>query len=339
MPNAYTRVFVPDTIGSALPDSSYLRLGAYSSDESPLVTGLETNTSPGSATSVAVLSDALSGPGVSSTFGKKLKEAMSKQTGTHKTDNAGILFHTNKDYQANIKGAALEKIGLGHTTEVSNGDARYTVSAGAYEVLAEHGVSINAGANGTRANIDLTASGYINQTAHGAVSQVTRGDWRTHRAGDTMEFFAGAKLSCMIGGDVSLFIGAAFCAKLGYDLSINLGGNCAISFRVANTLTVGNELRMVTGTLTRNVQGSNVMMVGGTNATYAKNNFKKIDEDDVKWVGLDGTRCAKRVMVTDLEVKHCQMSEEQHELVHRNYANLIETGDCATKTWNSVLFI
>lgn len=339
MPNAYTRVFVPDTIGSGLPDSSYLRLGAYSSDESPLVTGLETNTSPSSATSVAVLSDAVSGPGVSSTFGQKLKEAMTRQTGTHKTNNAGILFHTNKDYQANIKGTALEKIGFGHTTEVSDGDARYNVSKGAYQLSAENGLSISAGANGTPANIDLTASGSINQTAHGPVSQVTHGDWRTQRAGDTMEFFAGAKFSCMIGGTASLFIGGAFCSKLGYDFSINAGGSCTISFGVANSLTVGHEFRMVTCNLTRNIGGANTQIVKETDARYAKNYFKKIDESDVKEVGLDGTICQNRVVRAGTEITTTGLSSNESDVASIVANFKTETGKHAAKTWTSVLFL
>ncbi|MCA6107964.1 hypothetical protein [Bradyrhizobium cenepequi] len=338
MPNAYTRFSVPDTTGSALPDSSYLRLGAYSSDESTLVTGLETSSSQSSVKSIKAESDAHKA-GVFSTLGQKMEEVTTTQTSMRKTDNAGVLVYTNKDFQTNVKGAALTKIGLGDTTEVNSGDAKYTVSKGTYEISAENGVSIRAGANGTPANISLTASGYINQTAYGPLSEVTHGRSEKRTVGEAMEFFCGAKLSCMIGATVSLFVSGAVCAKLGYDLSISLGGNCAISFGSANTLTVGNEFRMVKGNLTRNVQGSNVQIVSGTDAKYAKNYFKKISGDDVKWVGLDGTRCKKKVMVAESETTNVELSTEKRNIVDRTCELFTETGNRTTKTWDQVLYM
>ncbi|MGY3622047.1 hypothetical protein [Bradyrhizobium sp. USDA 10063] len=339
MPNAYTRVSVPDTMGSALSDSSYLRLGAYSSDESTLVTGLETSSSQSSAKSITGISDAHSTAGVFSTPGQKLEEVTTSQTRTRKTDSAGVLVYTNKDFQANIKGAALTKIGLGHTTEVNNGDAKYTVSKGTHEVSAENGVSVNAGANGTLANISLTASGSINQTAHGSLSEVTHGHSEKRTAGDAMEFFCGAKLSCMVGATVSLFIGGAVCAKLSRDFSISVGGRSVISFGFANCLTVGNEFRMVTRNLISKIQGSNTLVVNGTDAKYARNYFKRIYGDDVKWVDLDGTRCRKKVVVTDSEVTSGRTSSDQREVVDRNYELLTEVGERAVKTWTQVMYM
>ena len=42
MPNAFTRLVVPDTPVSPLTKSTYLRLGSYSSEEDNIVTGLTT---------------------------------------------------------------------------------------------------------------------------------------------------------------------------------------------------------------------------------------------------------------------------------------------------------
>ncbi|MGY4412100.1 hypothetical protein ACVWW4_003836 [Bradyrhizobium sp. LB7.1] len=124
MPNAFTRLVVPDTPVSPLTKSTYLRLGSYSSEEENIVTGLTTT----------------------------VTECLT-ETSEHKSNNGGILAFTNQDLQANVEGAALMKIGRGQTTEVTSGNSQHMVSNGTYNISAENGVSITAGANGTSADI------------------------------------------------------------------------------------------------------------------------------------------------------------------------------------------
>ncbi|WP_027584421.1 hypothetical protein [Bradyrhizobium sp. Ai1a-2] len=313
MPTAYTRLFVPEKPDAPVTSSSYLRLGSYSVGEKDIVTGLT---------------------------------ASSENSVRHESDHAGILVFTNKDYHATVEGATLMKIGGGHTTEIGNGDAKYTVSKGSYELSAKNGVSISAGISGTPGNINITGSDY-KQTATGNLSEITLGNSKRATHGTTMEFYMGAKVTCLMGAsvtaalglNVAAFLGVALSVKLDYDLSISSCGSSMIRFLFANTLTVGNEFNNVTGNLTRTIGGYNVQ-VADSDVRYVKKIYLKVvDDADVKRVRLDGTWCETSVQVADAQVESGELSTDQRRVVSKVRDLETETGKFKAKTWSSVLFL
>ncbi|MGV7219538.1 hypothetical protein [Bradyrhizobium sp. UFLA05-112] len=314
MPDAYARFFVPETPNSPLTSSSYLRLGAYSVGEEEIVTDLAT-TSDRSST-------------------------------THETDHAGILAFTKKDFQVTADGAALMKIGRGHTTEVRNGDAKYTVSNGNYDISAQNDVSISAGGDGSTGDISTTALNY-KQTAKGDSSEITHGNSKRITRGSAMEIYEGAKVTCVagacttaaIGLSVAAFLGAAISIRHGYNLSISRGGNCSIRFRFANTLTVGNEFNKVTGNVTRIIGGYNVQ-VTNSDIRYVKETYLKVvDDADVKKVKLDGSWCETRVQVADEQVQRSELSSDEHQVVNRVCDVESATGRYKTQNWRTMLYL
>ena len=340
MPHAYTRLVVPDAHGSALTSSSYLRLGAYTGDESGIVTGLTTTTSENSSKSVDAI-DGAKYDGVFSSMGQKTEEVSNKVKSTHTTDNAGVLAFTNKDFQANIAGAMLMKIGNGQTTEITGGDAKYTVDSGIYKIAAENGVSITAGAGGTPANIEMTASDYIKQTAKGPLSEITFGNSEKRTIGNAMEFFLGTKFTCMIGATTTLtmalnttmFIGAAFSFKLSFEFSLNATASITIKFFATNSLTIGSKVDIVVGSDFKQVTGASTKIVIGPDTKMATtdtkvlefSDFKIAPAFDIKQVGLNGTVC-------NLDVKKCYVTLSKEEMEAAQEALVVQTNDLVAKT-------
>ncbi|MDA9391766.1 hypothetical protein WN73_14250 [Bradyrhizobium sp. CCBAU 45394] len=296
MPNAYTRLFVPDSLVSPLTKSTYLRLGSYSDEEEKLVTGLTT------------------------TVGET-PTAISK----HESDNAGLLAFTNKDFQANIEGAALLKIGRGQTTEVTNGNSQHQVSKGTYEISAENGVSISAGANGTPADIILTASNRVKLINNGHKLETTVGNSEKQTMGDTKELFQGTKFTCMRGAattltmakNVSMFFGEAF--------TFNIARECSVNLSDMNSMTIGNKLDIVEGHDVKQVIGNSTKCVFGPDFKSADSDtkvlrtsdFKLAPVDDFKSVGRDMKFCKTSVLKTDEELRKGQSNMEEYKLVTR----------------------
>lgn len=354
MPHAYTRIIVPQTPVSPLKDSSYLRLGAYSGDESTIVTGLTTTKSSNSTKEVSAVSGAKT-DGVFSSMGQKTEEVKNKVTSTHTTDNAGVLFFTDKDFQANIAGAALMKIGNGHNTEISDGDANYTVSKGIYKISGENGVSITAGAGGTKSNIEITASEYIKQTAGGPLSEITYGHSEKRTIGNAMEFFLGTKFTCMIGATTTLtmalnttmFIGIALSFKLSFEFSLNATASITIKFFATNALTIGSKMEIIVGSDFKQVTGNSTKICIGPDAKVATNDtkilmttdFKLAPAADLKKVGLNGTICDTSVTVTAAQLRSGQLTAEQKAMVSEVEGLMASTGNLEAKTKSAVLHL
>ncbi|WP_213290413.1 hypothetical protein [Bradyrhizobium sp. sGM-13] len=306
MPNAYTRLVVPETPSSPLTKSSYLRLGSYSDEEETLVTGLTT------------------------TIGES-PAAISK----HESDNAGLLAFTNKDFQANIEGAALLKIGRGQTTEVTNGNSQHQVSKGTYEISAENGVSISAGANGTPADIILTASNRVKLINNGHKLETTVGNSEKQTMGDTKEFFQGTKFTCMRGAATTLAMANNVCMFFGEAFTFKISRECSFNLSDMNSITIGNKLDIVQGNDVKQVIGNSAKCVFGPDFKSADSdtkilrtsNFKLAPVDDLKVVGRDGKVCKMSVSVTEEELSQGKSSTEQYELVTRAAQIMSSTGN------------
>lgn len=306
MPNAYTRLVVPETPASPLTKSSYLRLGSYSDEEARLVTGLTTMVKDNPAV-----------------------------TGNHESDNAGILAFTHKDFQANIEGAALLKIGRGQTTEVRNGDSQHRVPKGAHEISAENGVSISAGADGTPADIVLTASNRVKLISKGHKLETTAGNSEKTTMGDTKEFFEGTRFTCMRGATTTLAMAKNVCMFFGEAYTFKISRECSFNLSDMNSFTIGNKLDIVEGNDTKQVIGNSTKCVFGPDFKLAESDtkilrtsdFKLAPVDDLKVVGRDGKFCKTSVSVTEDESWQGKSSTERYELVNRAAEIMSSTGN------------
>ncbi|KWV54688.1 hypothetical protein AS156_06890 [Bradyrhizobium macuxiense] len=318
MPNAFTRLVVPETPISPLTKSTYLRLGAYSSEEANIVTGLTT------------------------TVDESLT-ATSKQG----SDNAGIFAFTNQDLQANVEGAALMKIGRGQTTEVANGNSRHMVSKGTYEIAAENGVSITAGANGTPADITLTASNRIKVINKGHKSETNDGDAEKRTMGSTKEFFQGTRFTCMKGAvttltmarSVCLFFGESFTYKVSRERSVNLSDMISVTIGNKLQFVKGNDIKHVIGNSTKSVFGPDYKSADSDTKILRTNDFKLAPGDDFKRVGRDGKVCKTSVSVIEEEVSKGQLHTEEHKIVRREAEIMSSTGNEEVIQKKSIIFM
>jgi hypothetical protein len=343
---AYVRVYQPATPTSAFAQSSYLRLGAYaSSDESGLVTGLTTTTSSNSTSSITAISSANSSASTSSETGDQTASVTDTQTGTYTTQNNGVLAFTYQDFQANVQGAALMKIGNGHTTEVTAGDAKYQVDGGGYTLNAANNIKINAGYNGTPANLQLTASDYIKQTANGPLSVITYGNSDTQTIGDSASFFLGTKFSCTIGTDMSLSLSVSLSMFLGYQISISM---CSLSLNLVfnNSFIWGSQIQLQTGIYFKQVAGSYINIVVGPDIKTANSSAKFLETSDYKYapvsdikvVGVNGTICETKVEIEWAKVDWNKgLSAEQQGLMTKIEDIASRTGSFELRTKGSLI--
>ncbi|UPU01522.1 hypothetical protein J4G48_0048665 (plasmid) [Bradyrhizobium barranii subsp. apii] len=313
MPNAYTRLVVPDSLTSPLTESTYLRLGSYSDEEAKLVTGITTTISES----------------------------------PHESDNAGLLAFTNHDCQANVEGAALLKIGRGQTTEVANGNSLHRVAKGTYEMAAENGVSISAGANGTHADVILTASNSVKLINNGDKIDRTGGNSEKRVMGTTKEYYKGQRYTCMsglaitltMGLNVSVFLGATTTIKAGRDYSISLGGQVSLTTGAKFEFVYGCDTKIVAGDTSRLLLGLDFKSAVSDTKILSNSDFKLAPVEDLKVVGRDVKTCETSVSVTNEDVCQGTISTEQYELVNRAAEISSSTGDKEVIQKNSVVIL
>ncbi|WP_035687633.1 hypothetical protein [Bradyrhizobium sp. Cp5.3] len=306
MPNAYTRLFVPETPSSPLTKSTYLRLGSYSDEEAKLVTGL---TMPSSESPAAI--------------------------GKHESDNDGILAFTNKDLEANLEGAARLKIGSGQITEITNGNSLHTVSEGAYEISAKNGVTISAGADGTPADIVLTASNRVKLINNGHKLESTAGNSEKETMGDTKELFQGTRFTCMRGASTTLTMAKNVCMFFGEAFTFKISRECSVNLSDMNSMTIGRKLDIVEGHDIKQVIGTSTKCVFGPDFKSADSDtkilrtsdFKLAPVEDFKSVGRDIKVCKTSVSITEEELRKGQSNTEEHKLVTRKAEIMSSTGN------------
>jgi hypothetical protein len=347
MSHAFVRIVVPETRTGGLTQSSYLRLGAYSADEQNLVTNLTTTTSSDSSSSVTAISQAHSAPDPSSTMGQDTASVTDTQTGTYTTQNLGVLAYTDKDFQANVQGAALMKIGNGHTTEVTNGDALYKVDQGGYTLEANNDIKINAGFNGAPANIELTASDYIKQTANGPLSVVTYGNSDSNTIGNTSDFYLGTKFSCMIGADTSLTIAISTSVSIALEFSVLVGGSFSVTMWADNSIVIGDQIQIQEGLYLKQVTGTYSNLVIGADLKLADTSTKivtggadfKLAPEDLKKVGVNGTWCNTDVKIAEVELKGADLEAAKSELRASIDDLLSHSGDVEAKSKSAIVYL
>jgi hypothetical protein len=342
---AYVRVYQPETPTSAFAQSSYLRLGAYSSsDESSLVTNMTTTTSSDSTSSITAISSANSSTGPTSSMGDKTASVTDTQTGTYTTQNNGVLAYTFQDFQANVQGAALEKFGNGHSTEVTAGDAKYQVDQGGHTLNAANDIKIYAGYNGTPANLELTASDYIKQTANGPLSVTTFGNSDKQTIGDSADFFLGTSFSCTIGTSMSLTLSVSLSMSLGYEIKISMC-SLALYYVLDNSFTWGNQIQLQTGVYFKQVTGSYINTVIGIDIKTATSSakfctttdYKSAPVGDFKVDGYYGTICDEKIEIDWSKVKDGDLNADQQTLMNKTVELSASTGTFEARTKGSII--
>lgn len=310
MPNAFSRLVVPDTPVSPLTKSTYLRLGSYSSEEDNIVTGLTTT----------------------------LTECLT-ETSKHKSNNAGILAFTNQDLQANVEGAALMKIGRGLTTEVTSGNSQHMVSNGTYEISAENGVSITAGANGTSADITLTASNHVNVINKGHKCELNDGNYEKRTMGNTNELFKGTKFTCMKGAAITMFLGGAFTCKVSREHSVNLSNMSSVTIGNKIDIVKGENIAQVIGNSAKTVFGPDYKSADSDTKILKTSDFKLVPVEDFKKVGRDCKVCKSSVSATEKEITRGELSVAQHKLVNRKAEIMSSIGNQEVVQKQLIIFI
>jgi hypothetical protein len=340
-----------------------LRLGVYTgSEEDPLLTGLTTTTSSVSTSDVGAYQNALDKLSNTSNPANQF-DSSSQQDDTYTTTPSapiasvknGALIFSHEDLNENIKGAALQKFGKGHTTEVSTADASYKVLAGQYTLAAANGVSISGGTQAAPANVSITAGGYIKQTAYGPLDQITFGMTRKQFIGSAFSFFLGDNWSCTMGMTTSLtmglstscFIGISITLKLSLDFSLAASATVTIKFFAVNQLTIGNKIDIVVGNDFKQVTGPSTKIVIGPDSKWAASDMKILTGMDIKMapggdikkVGLNGTWCTVDVKVTDADIKANKLSVGQKNLMTEMHGVRIASGTAEVKSKASILHL
>lgn len=325
----YFRVLQPKKPTSAYTESSYLRLGSYvagAAQEDSLVTGLTTTTSTVSQGTKGA--EAQAADAKDNVKGDPAKEySATSQSATSYTttpsaaitsSNAGILLYTDADLHENIKGAALQKYGAGHVVEVTTADAKYGVKAGKLDISAKNGIfvkagSFTAGAESSqssveqRANLELTATGYIKQTAYGPLDEITYGETHKNFHGDAYDEFHGFKesifhgrehiykmsgvMSMTLSGEVVLKLSTQFALTAGIDTGIRLALDIKLFIGGKFDIVAIEDGKIVLGFSEKVVIGSDWKMAGSDMKILATVDMKFAPVADMKKVGFNVTVC------------------------------------------------
>lgn len=326
----YFRVVQPKSATAAFTDSTYLRLGSYvagADQEDALLTGLTTTTSSVETGSESARTQA--DANIANAKGDPAKQysATSQATATYATKpsaaiasaNAGALLYTDGDLHENVKGAALQKFGKGHVVEVTTADAKYGVTAGKLDIGAKNGIFVKAGsftagaeANvntiDQRANLELTATGYIKQTAYGPLDEVTYGVTRKNFHGEAYDEFHGFKetifrgrehvykmsgvMSMTMSGEVVLKLSTKFELTAGVDTGIRLALDFKVFIGAKMDVVLIWDLKMVAGWSTKLVGGPDYKAAVSDTKTLATSDTKIAPVADMKHVGLNITICS-----------------------------------------------
>ncbi len=225
----------------------------------------------------------------------------------------GFLAKTDADVNLSIDGGMLVDIVKGQTTNVSDGDIKFTSPAGVFAVSAASGISLTAGTPTAPANISLLAYGYVKNEAKGPLSEwfystsekKTYGFAKDWFYGEKYSEFHGTSTSKFYGDEDKTFHGTAKSYFMGAQFTTNLAARISMTMAATLTLALGTEFRLnaaidlkinlaidmniIIGTAIKVVVGFDIKLVAGSD-------FKVVSGMDIKNVGVD-------CKVVGLEVK------------------------------------
>lgn len=235
---------------------------------------------------------------------------ISTKAKTTTSSGDGFLGKTDSDVNLSVGGGMLVDIVKGQTTNVSDGDIKFTAPAGVFAVNALSGVSITAGTPDAPANISLLAYGYVKNEAKGPLSEWLYSTSEKKTYGTAKEWFYGEKYTEFHGYEEKKFFGVSTSYFLGDQISTNLAARINMTLAATLTLALGVEFRLnaaidlkinlaidmniIIGIAFKAVVGFDTKAVLGSD-------FKYVNGLDFKWVGIDGKKFG-------LEVKNADMS-------------------------------
>ncbi|MGX1790798.1 DUF3540 domain-containing protein [Bosea sp. NPDC055332] len=235
---------------------------------------------------------------------------ISTKAKTTTSSGDGFLGKTDSDVNLSVGGGMLVDIVKGQTTNVSDGDIKFTAPAGVFAVNALSGVSITAGTPDAPANISLLAYGYVKNEAKGPLSEWLYSTSEKKTYGTAKEWFYGEKYTEFHGYEEKKFFGVSTSYFLGDQISTNLAARINMTLAATLTLALGVEFRLnaaidlkinlaidmniIIGVAFKGVIGFDTKAVLGSD-------FKYVNGMDFKWVGVDGKKFG-------LEVKNADMT-------------------------------
>jgi hypothetical protein len=164
----------------------------------------------------------------------------------------GFLGKTDADVNLSIDGGMLVDIVKGQTTNVSDGDIKFTAPAGLFAVNALSGISLTAGTAADPANISLLAYGYVKNEAKGPLSEwfystsekKTYGFAKDWFYGEKYSEFHGTSTSKFYGNEDKTFHGTATSYFMGDQFTTNLAARVSMTMAATLTLALGTEFRL-----------------------------------------------------------------------------------------------
>lgn len=234
---------------------------------------------------------------------------ISTKATTTTSSGDGFLGKTDSDVNLTIGGGMLVDIVKGQTTNVSDGDIKFTAPAGVFAVNALSGVSITAGTPDAPANISLLAYGYVKNEAKGPLSEWFYSTSEKKTYGTAKEWFYGEKYTEFHGYEEKKFYGTSVSYFLGDQISTNLAARINMTLAATLTLALGTEFRLnVAIDLKINLAiDMNIIIgaafkavIGFDLKTVLGSDMKLVTGMDVKMVGINGT-------ISSLDLKNDQV--------------------------------
>jgi type VI secretion system secreted protein VgrG len=234
----------------------------------------------------------------------------------------GVLVGTQKNFSANVGGAALTLIGKGATTQVTTNDHTTNVNAGAFTVNAMQGIHMTAGADGnsgdgtTPTNIILEAYGYVKTVSHGSEYvwsksdsytlidankyQTVKGTYSQLTVGPYIAQYQGTYNSFVAGGRCQMFVGFGIQMSLATDLKIYFPGEIKIAMATDCKLVLGWDFKFVVGGYDMKIVANDIKLVLGNTV---ENQPNKIDLGIAKmsvsqiWTAMSNIKATKDTIV------------------------------------------
>lgn len=257
-------------------------------------------------------------------------QTISTTATTTTSSGDGFLGKTDSDVNLTVGGGMLVDIAKGQTTNVSDGDIKFTAPAGVFAVSALSGVSITAGTAASPANISLLAYGYVKNEAKGPLSEwfystsekKTYGFAKEWFYGEKYSEFHGTSTSYFYGTEAKTFYGASSSYFLGAQFTTNLAARINMTMAATLTLSLGTEFRLnasidlkinlaidmniIIGIAFKMVLGADTKVVLGSDLKY-------VSAMDFKVVGIDGK-------AFQLELKNANMKSYFYNVMLRTGA-------------------
>lgn len=230
----------------------------------------------------------------------------------------GFLAKTDADVNLSIDGGMLVDIVKGQTTNVADGDIKFTAPAGLFAVSAASGISLTAGTPTAPANISLLAYGYVKNEAKGPLSEwfystsekKTYGFAKDWFYGEKYSEFHGTSTSKFYGDEDKTFHGTAKSYFMGAQFTTNLAARISMTMAATLTLALGSEFRLnaaidlkinlsidmniIIGIAFKMVLGFDLKVVLGSDLKY-------VSGLDIKSVGVDGKKFIVEIKQGDVD--------------------------------------